>query len=187
MIALNDKNKYFIALKKNRRVMGLNSKSISFRTHAKNNEMHEFIIGEYLFENRIYQIKTQKMAFLTRMFILGLADEFMAEGRKMTKKYDDEILFTGNSHISHQEIVDYYLSLPTIISFRLLEYEKQVLYLYCLSKDYKPVEIMRYLYNSNFESFDLNNIDIELFFSLFTGISEKILCEILHFTQVNTG
>lgn len=187
-MALNRKSLYYAINKRNRRVLGINNKTISFRTHERNDKMHENIymtINTQLsthkneMEDQRIEVKCQKMAFLIRLFILGVADEYIDNGAKIVGKYDQDII----KHFKERgEFENYFSTLPKITSFTIREYEKQLFYLKCLINNQIPVIILRYLYHSDMQ-INIYNINPEKVPSLLHGIDEEMIGEIVQFNE----
>lgn len=176
MVLINLDSEYRFILKKNRRVLGVLSKSISFRTHEKNNSMHESI--EVQFENKIYNIP--KMAVLLRLYILNNADYHIQAGRRIVDPINEKIMKIAKSP---EELHSMLSNLPEGISFRVYEYEKQIFYLKCLVLSQTPVIVMRHLYHSDLP-IEVDQFDDAIKMSLLFGLSEEIISNLIEFRKI---
>lgn len=206
MIAINKESQYFLANLKNRRVLGNQSKSISFRTHEQNPKMHKEITLDVQYFGEIITLRVPTMAFITRLMMLGMASKLYAAGSSICSQYDTEQLqmqglLPKNEEDLHKihnprlynsaEIKAYFQALPKIISFRLFEYEKQILYLYGLVNKIEVVKLLRYLYHGDIAVLNIEDIlqnrlinRSEILLALFDGLTEEIISDILTFHDI---
>lgn len=200
VIQLQEDSPYFLANLKNRRVLGNQSKSISFRTHENVPEKHTQISLDVEYHDDIITLHESLLAVLTRLWICG-DYEYSDSGKSFCMNYDtDQLIALGllpdplipleKYSVEKQAlfydsaaISNYYNYFPKIISFRLLEYEKQVLYLKGLTDGFKVVEVLRNLYHADTSQFNIlrytDNTDLIL--GLMCGLSERVLRELISF------
>jgi hypothetical protein len=208
-MALNEESEYFEINYKNRRTMGMQYKSISFRSHERVPAMTELIIAPVQIFDKIIVLKVPLMEYLIRKLLLG-ETKIRDIGQMNVQKIDNEQLTMmgllpkenpnndqeiekwnrehQNKFYDSQQISNYLSHLPEIISFRLKEYEKQIFYLRDWTEIKSPVIELRYLYHSGITVKDIDPYeyvnDYDLFMSLFTGLTAPIICELVQFNPV---
>ncbi|WP_371801752.1 hypothetical protein [Candidatus Lokiarchaeum ossiferum] len=167
---VNPDGRFFPCVLKNKRVMGLKSVSISFKTDEKIEKMH------------IYPAcgKIQKMAILSRCFLFGIP-EVMEEIKKSTNRlHVEDVSFAKENQ---QSLEHYYQNFNCVISFRLFEYEKQLFYIKAMQHN-SPFAILRAIYNSDFNKFNWEDVNEDLMTQLLNGINLiEFLQENLSFTE----
>lgn len=196
-ILINSENFSFsAAITKNRRVLGLQKRSISFRTHEKHpREVISIRFSEIINgEKKIIILKRGKMEILTRLFLLGRADPFIQSGCSACDKHDREITEANwrenegkppeqwKTVMNADQMRLALIEMPEIVSFKLQEYEKQIFYLKCVVSKKIPVEIMRYLYHSDFSTFNIYHE--EFWEDLIFGVSENTLQDLISFQKM---
>ncbi len=154
---INEDNRYLLSIIRNRRVLGLKSVSVSFRTNEKRKIMHEYPNFA----------KVQKLSILARCYLLGIPEICEAGAKMRNELYQKDLEFAKENNILLEQ---YCSNFQYNISFRLYEYEKQLFYIKAITSA-APVIIMRSLYSLDFSSFDWDNVSIELLNELTEGIN----------------
>jgi len=194
---LNFESKFLEANKKNRRVLGLSLKSISFRTHQRDSSKHTSLTLPLVLEGKEYLLKVPLMAYLTRLYILQLADSFINSGAHLCRIYDQNQLKSqgllpsedlqnpkDHSLLYNSDLIrEYYQSLPEVISFNLYEYEKQILYLRGFVEDHTIVKQLRYLYHADLSALVLPQTNLSLIAGLFYGLHKELLQQVIVFSR----
>jgi hypothetical protein len=174
-MSINIDSIYYQANLKNRRVLGLQSKSVSFRTHKK--ELLPDCEVDVNLGTKTIHLQVPRMAFISRLWLFGLVNG--NAGAKICHQEDMKILTLLQSSA---EIKSYLSQLPQVISFRMFEYEKQLLYLKCWLARSEAVIQLRELYHSPI-SLDpsVYTDDPDVFYSLLYGINIEALEQVLSF------
>lgn len=169
----------------NRRTLGIQPKSISFRTHEIVDEKHSIISHRIIQDSQTKILSTPTMAYLTRLYLLGRAEKLLSDGSEKCQQYDFNQIKTRELH-TDQAVMNYFNTLPEQISFKLVEFEKQILYLKCWINNQTVVTDLRHLYHADINLIDLNEFDSDedLLLAMYTGLSHDIVAEMITFHQV---
>lgn len=168
---INPEGRFFPCVLKNKRVMGLTSVSISFKTDEKIEKMH------------IYPAcgKVQKMAILSRCFLFGIPEIMKEINMTANHLHTEDVSFAKENQ---QSLDIYYQNLNCVISFRLFEYEKQLLYIKAMQHD-STFAVLRAIYNSDFNKFSWKDANEDIMAQLLNGINLiEFLQDNLSFTEL---
>lgn len=198
-ILMNENNlDFFNAIHKNRRAMGNQNVSTTFKTHKKHKK--EYIEARIHFkeangESKIYKTEVPKMNIFLRLYILNRAQDLILNGSSICLKEHDKEIIEANHEANKDkkkgepwdviynddQMRSALINLPESNSFKIYEYEKQIFYLKCILDGNIPVVQLRYLYHADKSLFNLYEepLPIDILF----GLRQNTLEEIIHFSN----